>query len=901
MATGRYDPTSDLRSGLRGRSGAGGEHSVAGANHLQESIDSLTRAINQATSSGGRGIVGNNTPGTNNGGSPSNNRGGTQSTGNRNGGNWQTNGNNPLTTPFSFSAPGRRRAATPMNRVQDAVGGYLNKNTNVSPTSAAMTMGNMATNFGAAKYNNQTLWDTYAVTSSRNFGGYHPNLMAAKQYTYAGNGIQDTSNALTNAMSYGGYQGFSKGTGGANFMGQAANMANATPGMNLTDAVNMAGVRANPQGQLAARMMGYASPINAQGQTKGTTQQLNDILSRSGVNVSKLNKSQLAGIFNLNNGAVALNMRRLGYNDSDIQAYQQLAQEEVQGMGAGYSQSQVVDALSTSSTSANKGQKQIQKASGVNASILDASKSRDAMTQNRDADQTQSYAGAMEGATRAVNDFSKAMNAFLKSSNLDKLIGSASGRSAVLGSIPVVGKALGPLSGIASVVMGQGSGPSSGTPATAGGSPSSAGTSAPGATGSGAVRMAMSQLGVPYVYGAESPGKAFDCSGLVQWAYSQIGIKIPRVVKDQAAATPKVDPNSAQAGDLLMSKDYGHVMMYMGNGQAVEAPHTGDKVKTIAANPKAWEVHRVVKDAGMGSLVNNIGSPGNKTQTQNNYGGGGNVGSYGSAEEADIISAAMQGPTFGMAQSTRTGATQNGSQTNTGTDMTSKAAALSGQPARSRAKALQMAAARGWTGVEGEDLGLIGDHESGWRVDAKNPTSPAFGIPQANPGEKMASAGPDWRTNDVTQIKWMIDYIAGRSDYGKPSKAWDLWQRRTPHWYDTGTGAGGIHGDQMAMVHDGEIVLNKKNSDLVRAALSAGVFDVKPFPQAGSPPLETGPASLNSTKTGSARGDVNINFGPNSIRIVVPNGNMTDVESQLAAKQVVNYMAQDKRIQALLG
>jgi hypothetical protein len=59
--------------------------------------------------------------------------------------------------------------------------------------------------------------------------------------------------------------------------------------------------------------------------------------------------------------------------------------------------------------------------------------------------------------------------------------------------------------------------------------------------------------------------------------------------------------------------------------------------------------------------------------------------------------------------------------------------------------------------------------ESGWRVDADNPTSSAYGIPQALPGEKMASAGADWATNPATQIKWGLGYIQDR--YGSPCGA----------------------------------------------------------------------------------------------------------------------------------
>ncbi|SEG45643.1 hypothetical protein SAMN04489712_105315 [Thermomonospora echinospora] len=69
--------------------------------------------------------------------------------------------------------------------------------------------------------------------------------------------------------------------------------------------------------------------------------------------------------------------------------------------------------------------------------------------------------------------------------------------------------------------------------------------------------------------------------------------------------------------------------------------------------------------------------------------------------------------------------------------------------------------------------------ESGWRHTAQNPTSGAYGIPQALPGSKMASAGADWRTNPRTQIKWGLGYIKGR--YGNPCGAWSHSQR--VGWY----------------------------------------------------------------------------------------------------------------------
>jgi hypothetical protein len=64
-------------------------------------------------------------------------------------------------------------------------------------------------------------------------------------------------------------------------------------------------------------------------------------------------------------------------------------------------------------------------------------------------------------------------------------------------------------------------------------------------------------------------------------------------------------------------------------------------------------------------------------------------------------------------------------------------------------------------------------------VDATNPNSGAYGIPQALPGSKMASAGPDWATNGVTQVKWAIGYVD--SVYGSACDAWAFW--RSHSWY----------------------------------------------------------------------------------------------------------------------
>ncbi|MFI6727630.1 lytic transglycosylase domain-containing protein [Streptomyces atratus] len=73
----------------------------------------------------------------------------------------------------------------------------------------------------------------------------------------------------------------------------------------------------------------------------------------------------------------------------------------------------------------------------------------------------------------------------------------------------------------------------------------------------------------------------------------------------------------------------------------------------------------------------------------------------------------------------------------------------------------------------------IVSHESTWNYRASNPSSGAYGLVQALPGTKMASAGADWQTNPATQIKWGLSYMDGR--YGSPCGAWSFWQANT--WY----------------------------------------------------------------------------------------------------------------------
>ncbi len=102
--------------------------------------------------------------------------------------------------------------------------------------------------------------------------------------------------------------------------------------------------------------------------------------------------------------------------------------------------------------------------------------------------------------------------------------------------------------------------------------------SAPSSHYGGVVGVAMQYLGTPYVWGGASPG-GFDCSGLVMYAYAQVGVSLPHSSYAQYGAGVPVSMGELQPGDLVFFYGLGHVGIYIGGGSFIHAPHTGDVVK----------------------------------------------------------------------------------------------------------------------------------------------------------------------------------------------------------------------------------------------------------------------------------------------------------------------------------
>lgn len=105
---------------------------------------------------------------------------------------------------------------------------------------------------------------------------------------------------------------------------------------------------------------------------------------------------------------------------------------------------------------------------------------------------------------------------------------------------------------------------------------------------------ALAQVGKPYRYGGTGPD-AFDCSGLVQYVYAQSGVRLPRTTGGQFRSGHAIDPDQARTGDLLFYRfedkkpEPSHVVVYLGDGEAVHAPVSGGAVRATRVDIPAFE------------------------------------------------------------------------------------------------------------------------------------------------------------------------------------------------------------------------------------------------------------------------------------------------------------------------
>ena len=105
--------------------------------------------------------------------------------------------------------------------------------------------------------------------------------------------------------------------------------------------------------------------------------------------------------------------------------------------------------------------------------------------------------------------------------------------------------------------------------------------------GAQVVAIAMRYLGVPYKWGGASPSTGFDCSGLTMYVYAQIGISLPHYAAAQYQLGVPVSRDQLQLGDLVFYRGLGHMGMYVGGGNYIHAPQTGDVVKISSVHGRS--------------------------------------------------------------------------------------------------------------------------------------------------------------------------------------------------------------------------------------------------------------------------------------------------------------------------
>lgn len=257
--------------------------------------------------------------------------------------------------------------------------------------------------------------------------------------------------------------------------------------------------------------------------------------------------------------------------------------------------------------------------------------------------------------------------------------------------------------------------------------------------------------GHPYVWGAKG-ADAFDCSGLVQYAVEHAFHKsFPAGSSAQYAATQSVD--NPQPGDLVFFGAGGanHVGIYGGdNYYSAQSPSASPNIgmgKISAVHEGPVSYRRIPG-------INALGKSGDNVK-------------------------ANSGLEKWIKKTIAPGFWKFIDKLNSLFNVSIGSGGPNSAPTGDHKHWLKQAGIpESWF----NGLNSIIQQESGWRVNATNPSSGAYGIPQSLPGNKMASAGSDWRTNPITQLKWMYSYIKGR--YGSLQNALSF--RAANGWYGNG-------------------------------------------------------------------------------------------------------------------
>ena len=417
-----------------------------------------------------------------------------------------------------------------------------------------------------------------------------------------------------------------------------------------------------------------------------------------------------------------------------------------------------------------------------------------------------------------------------------------------------------------------------------------------------AVNAAETRLGDPYVFGADGPN-AFDCSGLVEWAYAQAGVQIPRTSESQwfGLRDRRIALKNVQEGDIVFgigsdgsANSPGHEAMMINQRQIVEAPHTGASVSIRAFNPNEWigAARPRGSVAGQGGPVGGgPGGPGSgNTGLKGNTGMGGLMGTsvgFGATEATTLGSAMSESEMLAGGGAPGVGGMGGGTTaTNAGGTPakgggTPGVGGISGGGNISQNKALmqKLATAYGWgSGPQWSALNWLVMAESGYNnhiweggSTGRNPgpgSSKAYGIAQALPASKYPKAGqPEimgGQSDPKSQEVWMLNYVRGRYQTPAGAKAFHI----AHNWYGSGGHMGpgevGVVGDRGPEL----IQAGRDGATVMSAARTSELLS-------GMNNITQQMGSLNTGRS-HAKSNVTLNFGPGSVVLSTLSGNYND-------------------------
>jgi cell wall-associated NlpC family hydrolase/SLT domain-containing protein len=408
------------------------------------------------------------------------------------------------------------------------------------------------------------------------------------------------------------------------------------------------------------------------------------------------------------------------------------------------------------------------------------------------------------------------------------------------------------------------------------------GTNGAGKTASAVIKVAMKYLGVKYVWGGASP-KGFDCSGLLQYSFRQIGVNLPRTAAQQQRAGKRVKLTEARPGDLLFNGDPAHhVVMCIGGGKIIEAPHTGSVVRVRSYRPS--EFTNAVRILGSVGSMSDIGSDtedtaGSGSNRLSTMGFGGDVGSYGSVEEADAIAAGITTVQSGGGPSTSS--KDSSSSDSSGDDVPAGAMPTGNVKTwiKSALGILKQDSKRNESIVNTMIM-----HESSGNPRAINRTdsNAKAGHPSKGIMQTIDSTFGRWSIKGHKDIWNPVDnIIAGvryaESRYHSLDNVPGIKSMANGGKYKGyAVGSTNIDVDQTARVHKGEMIIPAAQAEAVRQAL------------ANNTPLAGG---LNTSAARAA----NVTFSSGSVVIQVQ-GVMDQQSARDAATQFMTALAEDSRI-----